>query len=236
MHKRIALMILFLLSFLLAYPALADTKAPSLPEGDLQVLDVRLKPDRVWEVYTGPGLDYAVANNGKARLSTKDWVQVLGGEGGGRILVQYAINDQRLRIGWIDADALVEEDRTYAVCYAPGENYLWRPCHLNRACSVTDDPLLSQMSVVSLPALTKASYLCRMGDWAMIDVATNKGRVRGFVPMDAVALDEIDLNQNPNFADAAALLERANIAAVPRGIKDKEIYFDLQNGGVFWYY
>ena len=236
MRKRIALILFLLLSFLLVLPAIADAKAPALPEGDLQVMDVKLKTNKVWEVYTGPGRDYGIANDGKARVSTKDWVQVLGGEGGGRILVQYAINDQRLRIGWIDADALVEEDRTYEVCYAPGDNYLWRPCHVNRACAVTDDPLLSQSPVVSLPALTKASYLCCMGDWAMIDVATNKGRMRGFVPMDAVALDEIDLNQNPNFADAAALLERADIAAAPRGIKDKEIYFDLQNGGVFWYY
>lgn len=89
---------------------------------------------------------------------------------------------------------------------------------------------------MDLPALTKASYLCRMGDWAVIDVETSQGRMRGFVPMDAITLDAIDLNQNPNFADTAALLERAGIAATPRGIKDNTIYFDLQNGGIFWYY
>ncbi len=236
MYKRIALILLFLLSFLLACPALADAKAPALPEGDLQVMNVALKPNRVWEVYTGPGLDYAVASGGKAKLSTKDWVQVLGGEGWGRILVQYAVSDQRLRIGWIDAEALTEKDYTYEVCFAPGESYRWQPCHVNRGCSLTDDPLLSQTPAADLPAQTKASYLCRMGDWAMIDVATNKGRMRGFVPMDAITLEAIDLNQNPNFADAAALLERAGIEAAPRGIKDNTVYFDLQNGGVFWYY
>ena len=235
-HKRIALFFFILSSLLLAWPALADGKAPVLPEGDLHVMDVRLRPNRVWEVYTGPDLHYAIANGGKAKLSTKDWVQVLGGEGWGRILVQYAVSDQRLRIGWIDADALAEEDYTYEVCYAPGESYLWRPCHLNRACSLTDDPLLSQTPAVDLPALSKASYLCRMGDWAMIDVVSAKGRMRGFVPMDAITPDEIDLTQNPNFADAAALLKRAGIAATPRGIKDNTVYFDLQNGGTFWYY
>ena len=236
MKKRISLIIAFLLSVLSVCAAMADTKAPVLPDGDLKVMDVRLKPDQVWEVYTGPGPEYAVANNGKARVSTRDWVQVLGGEDGGRILVQYAISKERMRIGWIDADALNEKDRTYEVCYAPGESYLWRPCHLDRACSLTDDPLLSQTPVADLPARTKASYLCRMGNWTMLDVETGKGRTRGFVPVNAIVQDEIDLNQNPNFTDAAALLERAGIAAAPRGIKGNTIYFDLQNGGTFWYY
>ena len=236
MKKRISLIIAFLLSVLSVCAAMADTKAPVLPDGDLKVMDVRLKPDQVWEVYTGPGPEYAVANNGKARVSTRDWVQVLGGEDGGRILVQYAISKERMRIGWIDADALYEKDRTYEICYAPGESYLWRPCHLDRACSLTDDPLLSQTPVADLPARTKASYLCRMGNWAMLDVETGKGRTRGFVPVNAIVQDEIDLNQNPNFTDAAALLERAGIAAAPRGIKGNTIYFDLQNGGTFWYY
>lgn len=236
MKKTIPLILTFLLLMLFVFHALADAKAPSLPGGDLQVMDVKLKPDQVWEVYTGPGLDYAIANNGKARLSTKDWVQVLGGEDWSRILVQYAVNDQRLRIGWIDAEALKDEYHTYEICYAPGGSYHWQPCHLNRSCPLTDDPLLSQTSVVNLPALTKASSLCRMGDWTMIDVETSQGRMRGFVPMDAITIEAIDLNQNPNFADAAALLERAGIAATPRGIKDNTIYFDLQNGGIFWYY
>ena len=218
MKKRISLIIAFLLSVLSVCAAMADTKAPVLPDGDLKVMDVRLKPDQVWEVYTGPGPEYAVAGNGKARVSTRDWVQVLGGEDGGRILVQYAISKERMRIGWIDADALYEKDRTYEICYAPGESYLWRPCHLDRACSLTDDPLLSQTPVADLPARTKASYLCRMGNWAMLDVETGKGRTRGFVPVNAIVQDEIDLNQNPNFTDAAALLERAGIAAAPRGI------------------
>ena len=106
MKKRISLIIAFLLSVLSVCAAMADTKAPVLPDGDLKVMDVRLKPDQVWEVYTGPGPEYAVANNGKARVNTRDWVQVLGGEDGGRILVQYAISKERMRIGWIDADAL----------------------------------------------------------------------------------------------------------------------------------
>lgn len=82
MKKRISLIIAFLLSVLSVCAAMADTKAPVLPDGDLKVMDVRLKPDQVWEVYTGPGPEYAVANNGKARVNTRDWVQVLGGEDG----------------------------------------------------------------------------------------------------------------------------------------------------------
>lgn len=232
--KWIALLIFLMLAP--GCPALADAPAPVLPEGDLRVMDVSLRPDTAWTVYAGPGADDPAANEGKARVSANSWVQVLGGEGWGRILVQYAVNDQRLRIGWIDVDALAPEDHTYAVCCEPGEKFLWRPCHINSDCSLTDDPLLSQTPAAELPALTKASYLCRMGDWAMIDLTAGQGHIRGFVPMDAVALDEIDLDQNPNFQDAAALLQRAGIAAVPRGIRDNTVIFDLQNGGVFQYY
>ena len=235
MKKWIALFSLLLFP-LLACAALAEAKAPVLPEGDLRVMEVSLRPNQVWTVYTGPDEQYAAANNGKAKLSTKDWVQVLGGEGGGRILVQYAVSEDRLRMGWIDAEALAEKDRTYEVCFAPGEKYEWRPCHMSRLCALTDDPLLSMSVTATLREGEKASYLCRMGEWAFIDVETGRGRLRGFAPLDAIALDAVDLNQNPNFADAAALLQRAGIAAVPRGVKDKTVYFDLQNGGVFWYY
>ena len=105
--KWIALLIFLMLAS--AFPALADAPVPVLPEGDLQIMDVTLRPDTAWTVYAGPGADDPAANEGKARVSANSWVQVLGGEGWGRILVQYAVNDQRLRIGWIDADALAPE-------------------------------------------------------------------------------------------------------------------------------
>ncbi len=63
MKSKIALCFCFLLSLLLVRAALADAKAPALPEGDLQVMAVQLRPNRAWDVYTGPGPDYASPNN-----------------------------------------------------------------------------------------------------------------------------------------------------------------------------
>ncbi|MBQ8160285.1 MAG: hypothetical protein IJ083_05985 [Clostridia bacterium] len=190
MKIRLIPCLLFLLLLFSPLPSRADAKVPVLPEGDLHVMDVKLRPNQVWDVYTGPGPEYGIAGNGKARVSTRDWVQVLGGESWGRILVQYAISDNRLRIGWIDADALREEDRTFDVCCAPGERYQWRPCHLTRACDLTDDPLLSRTPAESLPSGQRCSYLCRVGEWAMVDVQFSGQHMRGFVPLDALKMDE----------------------------------------------
>ena len=179
-----------LLIFLMLAPgcaALADAPAPVLPEGDLRVMDVSLRPDTAWTVYAGPGADDPAANEGKARVSANSWVQVLGGEGWGRILVQYAVNDQRLRIGWIDVDALAPEDHTYVVCCEPGEKLLWRPCHINSDCSLTDDPLLSKSVMANLKAGTQVTYLTTCANqrgelWDYVETRIDGKTARGFVP------------------------------------------------------
>ncbi len=73
MKKWIPLILVILISVLSVCLALADAPAPVLPEGDLQVMDVKLKSNQVWEVYTGPGLDYSVASRGAFFLPIIIW-------------------------------------------------------------------------------------------------------------------------------------------------------------------
>lgn len=216
----------------------ADAPAPGIPEGDFEALDVPLIPGRQWPVYTGPGEEYRQAGAGRARVSSDGWVQVLGGEGWAYLLVQYAVGRDRLRIGWISADAVPESYRIAPITAALGQAFRWRESHLNRAAALTDDPLMSQSPVIRLPSGARLQYLARMGDWAYVEAMEGDVPVCGFVPADSVTQDPVRVDSHPAFADAAALLKRAGIAAVPTGIRHrhKTIYFDLALGGTFWAY
>lgn len=84
-----------------------DTIAPSIPPGELTAQNIRFRSDQKYDVYSGPGKDYLRASNGKATVSTNDWIQVFGREDGW-ILIQYAIDKDHMRFGWISEKALPE--------------------------------------------------------------------------------------------------------------------------------
>ncbi len=216
----------------------ARAETPRIPEGDFAVLDVKLTADRSWPVYTGPGEEYRIANAGKARVGTNGWVQVLGGADGAYLLVQYAVNGQRLRIGWISAEALPKNMLSVETAYALGQAFCWRESHLNRDAALTDDPLLSREAATLLPDGARVQYLARMGEWAYVEAWADGAPACGFVPLDAVTLDPVNVDSHPAFRDAADLLERAGIGFEPAGIRErwKTIYFNLDNGGRFWAY
>ena len=229
--KRLMVLVILCL-FMLLPIALADAPMPTLPEGDFSVQDVSLTLGKKWPVFTGPGEEYRQANAGKASVGTNGWVQVLGGDQWSYLLVQYAVSDTRLRIGWISVDALPEKERNFATVCALGERFRWRESHLSRYAELTDDPLLSQEPVIRLQAGETVQYLARMGDWAYVEAAG----VCGFVPWDAVVFDPVNVDAHPSFRDAADLLALAGIQAEPTGIHRQTIYFDLKNGGRFWAY
>ena len=57
---------------------------------------------RRFDVYTGPGTGYFREANGKAMVSTNDWIQVFGEEDGW-LLIQYHVSDGKNRFGYIRA-------------------------------------------------------------------------------------------------------------------------------------
>lgn len=67
----------------------------------------KLAAGKQYAVYSAPSDTSFRAANGKALLSTNDWVQVFFEEDG-YLLVQYAISRHQYRIGYIKADAGVE--------------------------------------------------------------------------------------------------------------------------------
>ena len=155
------------------------TVAPDIPRGELTAQNIKFTGGKKYEVYSGPGTDYLRAANGKATVSTNDWIQVFGKDGGW-ILIQYAINKDHMRFGWIPEKALPKSAAVDELRFS------WGAATLLTTAAVTDDPLFSQSPLMTLPEGTRVSVLADMGDWVYIEVTTSDS-VRGFLKRDQVA-------------------------------------------------
>ena len=74
------------------------TLAPEIPAGELSANKIKFTGRQKFPVYSGPGTQYLRAANGKALVSTNDWIQVFGEENGW-ILIQYDLNSKHMRMG-----------------------------------------------------------------------------------------------------------------------------------------
>lgn len=173
------------------------TNPPQIPSGSWRAYAIsqpsayadKLPAGLQYEVYSAPSEQSFRAANGRATLSTNDWVQLLGEEGD-YLLVQYALNAHQYRIGYIQNDGRVD---TAEVTYLTWAN---APAVLTAATSMTDDPLNSCDTVLTLNRNAEVTYLgCLGADWAYIETTTPQGQcIRGFVPMSDLELIEEDLN------------------------------------------
>lgn len=182
-HIRLALILcLFLLP---ALAGLADTVPPAIPQGTLSPLDIQLPRGLKLPVFTGPGEEYVRAANGKAALSTNDWVQVFGRENGW-LLIQYGINDAQLRFGYIQVDDLPDNigaDADFLSLWEDTVRTLFQPVIL------TDDPLASQTQLALFPKGGRVRYLGTIGEWAYVEAIDGDLLLRGFIQDAALTPD-----------------------------------------------
>ena len=150
---------------------------PDIPGGSLNAKEVKFTSGRKYKVYAGPGEHYGQAANGKAVVSTNDWIQVFGEENG-YVMIQYDISRDRMRIGFIDADALPKNADAGELTYEPVA------AAVRHDVSVTDDPLQSQIAIARVIEGTQVTWLATMGEWAYIEEP--EGLVRGFVPIEVL--------------------------------------------------
>lgn len=167
--------------------------APDIPEGGLNAQSIRFTGGRKYEVYLGPGEGYGRSGDGKATVSTNDWIQVFGEENGW-IMIQYDISRDHMRIGWIRESALPSNTQVDQLNFSPVAAYT------ARSVTVTDDPLFSRASVLTLPQGIWVEWLATMGDWAYVESSTGD-LIRGFVPVDALTTDVVfHLENHPDTA------------------------------------
>ena len=162
------------------------TAAPDIPAGDLVAQDVHFAGGKKYDVYSAPSSSSLRGANGKARVSTNGWIQVFGTEGDW-VLIQYSIDAEHYRFGYISKKALPKDASVTPL------NFAANPVRTSDAVSVTDDPLFSHTVLATLPAGSEVTYLGSMGNWAYIE-ATAGGTLRGFVPMSSVSMKETEYN------------------------------------------
>ena len=123
----------------------------------------------------------------KVRVGYKfnDWLQVFGRENGW-IMIQYAIDKDHMRIGWIPESALPKDAYTET---------LWLeaiPARVTARSVVTDDPLFSCATLKTAEEGTEVTWLATMGDWAYVEIAGEQP-ARGFILLKNVQiLEEAD--------------------------------------------
>lgn len=154
----------------------SNTEIVNEPFSDIFVLEAHktnFPKDRRYAVYSGPGEDYVRAANGKAIVSTNAPIQAFASENGW-IMIQYAIDHDHCRIGWIQEKAIP---------FAPSISEL-PPCsqsaRLKAGASITDDPFFSQSPLISFDMENQVYVLAEINDWVYVE--SNSGDlVRGFV-------------------------------------------------------
>ena len=155
----------------------------------------KLAAGKQYAVYSAPSDASFRAANGKALLSTNDWVQVFFEEDG-YLLVQYALSRYQDRSWYIMADAVANLSEVAEI----GSGAIY-PAQVLRTSALTDDPLNSCGAVMTLTAGQQVTYLGQLGqEWAFVETTTAQGqRIRGFVELSDLNVtrpDDADGNLN----------------------------------------
>ena len=169
---------------------------PDMPRGDLSAVSINFTGGQKFNVYSCPDEHSFRGANGKARVSTNDWIQVFGADGD-YILIQYDISSDHYRIGYISKDALPRNAKVEDMNFAIGATAV---CSM--PTTMTDDPMGTKDAILTLEEGHEMQYLAALGDFAYVETALEDGTpIRGFVPMEHVAV-----SQNLNTPDTAAQL------------------------------
>ena len=159
------------------------TNPPVTPTDFYTPVNLSLRAGEKYDVFAAPGRDSYRAANGKAVMSTNDWVQIFGEEDGW-LLVQYDLSRDRMRFGYIDASALPRDTEVQTLrWYNLPEQSVKHDVH------VTDDPLYSGVGIHDLKAGAHVKVLSSFGMWYYIETTNYYGEtLRGFIPKTAIDL------------------------------------------------
>ena len=130
---------------------------------------------RRFDVYTGPGTGYFREADGKAMVSTNDWIQVFGEEDGW-LLIQYHVSDGKNRFGYIRA---TQEEAGVRV-----PNLAWKNesavCHRR---FLTTDPIRHYDEIMDFGLDgQRCTLLGALSEFCYIETTLSSGElIRGFV-------------------------------------------------------
>lgn len=153
-----------------------NTAMHNSSRNELQAMDIKFAGGKKYPVYSAPNEQALRGANGKALVSTNDWIQVFGHENGW-FLICYRINNSHQRIGYIDSGSLPMDTDI------PSLNFTRIPTWTVGPATLTDDPLFSQNEITVIPTDTLVTWLSNIGDWAYVEYAdrNNHQIARGFI-------------------------------------------------------
>lgn len=159
------------------------TNPPVTPTDFYTPQSFTLRPREKYDVFAAPGRDSYRAANGKATMSTNDWVQIFGEEDGW-VLVQYDISRDQMRFGYVDASVLPRDAEVPQLTW-----YDLPEQTVNVSTYMTDDPLVSNSTIYYLNAGDQVEVLSSFGNWYYIETKDGYGRtLRGFVRKTVIDL------------------------------------------------
>lgn len=210
--------LLIFLAFLLCLTAAAAAEEiPTLP-GQFILRD--LPGDTYFTVYTGPGEDYLVAADGKAKVSTNDVIRCFGRLEDWWVLVEYGVSGSQRRIGCIDLSSHTETiDKSRVLALAD------LPLMLQRPCALTDDPNGAAKVLGYIKGeITLLSW--KNPDWAYVEGTLKGQRVRGFLPRSALAGASLppDLPILPDADSYVTLVSEADLGLKKGAQRDLSVY------------
>ena len=159
------------------------TAAPVLPAGDLTAQDIKFTGGQKYDVYSAPDKASLRGGSNKARVSTNGWIQVFGREDGW-ILIQYSIDKEQYRFGYISEKSLPKK------AAVPDLDFARSAVYIANDVSATDDPLYSRAGLALLQEGTAVTLLARLGDDAYIEGQADGKTFRGFVPVNSIRAEK----------------------------------------------
>lgn len=148
-----------------------------------KALTAKVKPmieGRNHKVYVGPGERYPRSGAGKGTVSTNGWVQVFGAENGW-LMIQYHIDGNRYRIGYIEEPVLRRGVKVDRLEFEHDQQ------EVTERCILTDDPMGSAAPLLTLEPGTPVRKLIWLGErWEYVEVEMDGILYRGFVPTECL--------------------------------------------------
>lgn len=182
---------------LLSLPALAEE--PVIPELTAKVGS--FPRNQRYDVYEGPRTEHRRAGSGKAVVSTNGEIMVYG-TWMGRMMIEYALDDDRHRIGWIDADQLPASALTGVpeLPFPDGgfpEEYTYGV--VTTRSTLIDDPRHARGYSATINAGTSVHVLARLGDWHLVEGFIGEELRMGFSHQNNLDLEH-GYAANPEYA------------------------------------
>lgn len=139
-----------------------------------------------YPVYSGPGIQYYRANNGKATVATNDWI-LINGQENGWLMIYYELSKGGSRVGYVSIADMGGWDGS-----ADNLVFQYLPALTTCKSVMWDDPNQKSAAVCELEESCPVIYLCDYWHndthYAYIEIDSSGALMRGFVGYSEIVL------------------------------------------------